>query len=1047
MNFRIPFALGCLSIIASATEIPQERARAVADGFVHADSVGKRLLPDHAVLSAQARGNVWIVHLAPHGYVVVAGSDACEPIVAFSERDFSEPDPNSPFAAILDGASTGCARAEVPTPRLLSVSPRAARWNRLEHPAATLLALSSPPSSATVVAPFLPSHWKQTQPYNDFSPQYLPSDTNDPYRGRTPCGCVATAAAQMMRHWQWPARLDDAFIRTHEFYPNGVYASSENFTIRFDGHVPLDWTTLADSYDSYHSSHYTYQYDLRGHVAESTRFPIARLILLCDVLADMYFSPDGSGADFADFAGNATAWYTPITQVDPQSAPVSAANAMRADIAAGRPILVSLPGHAVIGHGWADDGATQYVYLNYGWGGGNDGWYNLDDSSSDSRMIRAYLGFTPRRKVQLDPLPTVSGASPTLSWHLPPCYADSVNGFTVTATKCATARDDVVEDFSNPSGSASVNGFSIGTTSGDNTSPLLLIAPNTAGTYTLGTAVTLTSRSQLSFRLYSAYALSQTIQIQARFDGGDWTTISTPTLAATGESAWKTVRVYLGGHGGERAEIRVQASFAYGSFYPQAYYALLDDISLTDVLVNGATTTRNVAASARSCTLSGLDAGAVYQFTVTPQIAQAEESDAVSTTIAGTVHAPQPGALSYVPRNLAYNAATPDPAWAISGTGSGTAITTGNFSGGFSIDISGELTSSSTLSFRWQATGYYAPGSAYDILRATFTDTAGNTTTLWDLQNTEDQLSGQTVNIPLAALAGKSGEISVSFTHAGPQYSIEWAHVIFDGPTVSNVHVGVLPEIVWADETKTALAQPQITAVTSSSPAFAEGFYREAAIGDNCFDVACSASVVSLAAYPSHLSLAADSDVTVHPRGGGRFSVEVNPSGISSATADRSRLILTLEATDANGTKAYKDVVLRFSTETDPQSYVEEPSVTIADGSLTAKIPHSWLVDQGLVSAGASTAAFEAAARADADGDGMANWQEYVCGTNPKDSSDKLVCEIAFVNGVLTLSCRPTVLLQGFHPVFRGRVSLTDNSWLPLDTTHQRFFKVFVEQD
>lgn len=54
-----------------------------------------------------------------------------------------------------------------------------------------------------VVAAISDAHWTQGAPYNDYSPRGTLSYTNG-----WEAGCVAIAAAQELRHWQWPWRLE-----------------------------------------------------------------------------------------------------------------------------------------------------------------------------------------------------------------------------------------------------------------------------------------------------------------------------------------------------------------------------------------------------------------------------------------------------------------------------------------------------------------------------------------------------------------------------------------------------------------------------------------------------------------------------------------------------------------------------------------------------------------------------------------------------------------------------------------------------------------------
>ena len=249
--------------------------------------------------------------------------------------------------------------------------------------------------------------------------------------------------------------------------------------------------------------------------------------------------------------------------------------------------------------------------------------------------------------------------------------------------------------------------------------------------------------------------------------------------------------------------------------------------------------------------------------------------------------------------------------------------------------------------------------------------------------------------------------------------------------------------MAWETETLTALGTPEIRSVSSVS----EGFYSECGLGTTTFSVTCSESVTSLQALPSHLALVGDNDVTVTPRGNGRFTVSVTPSGVTEDNL-RSRMILTLAATDANGTTAYKDLSLRFA----PMEAVAAVTVTAQSASgaeLTAVIPYTWFVENGLASSGAADAVFEQAAYADSDGDGMANWAEYVCQTDPRDADEKLVCSIEVVNGKGKVSYWPSDIRSGYRAVVKGTDDLRSPVWTTVttETSTLHFFKVVIEME
>ena len=615
--------LACLALPSVAAWVAEKDASNVAAAFIANDAIGQAVLPGRSVGALARRGNLWIVPLSPSGHVIVAASDISAPIVGFSKKDFAEPDPNSPAYAYLAGVDASLAGMEA------KGGERHARWDRLlcgGGKKGGTRGADSP--SAVIVPPILESHYNQWQPYNDYSPVYAADTaglgTYGAYRGRCPCGCVATAAVQGFRHFRWPARIDRVDSFSHSFTDgNGLTTA---FPLRFDGHLPIDWDSLHDEYEPYIGG-----YDLRGKVAEAVRHPIARLLMFADVLAHMAFGVDGSAANYETVASNASEWYTAGTRVAPTDPQV------QADIASGVPVQVTVPGHAVVGHGWAAEGAESYIYINYGWGGDNDGYYNINDSTIQS----AYVGHYPRAKPQMDPLPRVCATNLTLNWHFPDFYTNSLSGFTVSFSKTATTPSTFLDDFSASSGTPSSGLFAVGEDSLGYDGKLLYALSNLGSSYfTFPGRYTLTSASALTFRLRSNYALGNSFEVQARFDNGDWTTLLAPELNDNGVSGWSTESVNLGGHGGQTVQFRLFKTFPGGSYYPNVKCILVDDFCVTDVLAPVAPEVRTVGKTARSLALTGLEASAAYSFAVTPSISGAlvdgETSEPVLTSIAGT---------------------------------------------------------------------------------------------------------------------------------------------------------------------------------------------------------------------------------------------------------------------------------------------------------------------------------------------------------------------------------------------------------------------------
>ena len=1044
----------------SAVSVTEGEARAAATAFVVVDPVGSAVLRGRTVSTVYERDGLWIAALSPSGHVILSGSDLADPIVGFSTNDFAEPDPDSPAYAYLVRISASLAAQES------NGGVRHARWDRLLGGGTNLklmaAAIESP--ETVVIPPFLQSHYNQCQPYNDYAPVYE-SSTNGlgSYRGRCPCGCVATAAAQEFRHFRWPARIDRVDSFNHSFTDTNNVETA--FPLRFDGHLPIDWGSLEDGYVSYasycvtnyypgggYSWGWRYDYDLRGFVDESVRYPIARLVLFADVLARMSFKSGGSSANYGTVANNASEWYIKGEWVDM----VDGAGRIKNDILAGVPCQVSIgaynennvryKGHEVVAHGWAESGSIQYLYINFGWGGSNDGYYNLADNFQDYQEKQVLVGHYPRAKPQIDPLPKVCGTDLALSWHFPDFYTNNLSGFTVSISRTATTPTTFLDDFSASSGVPSSSAIYVGTDSNGYDGNLLYTTAGSAGTFAFPDAYTLTSASVLSFKCLGYYTLGAVYEVQASFNGGDWETICAPSLPETGNSGWGTERIYLGGHGGESVRFRIRNSRSGGTYYPSGKI-LLDDFMVTDVLAPVAPQTLTVGKTARSASLSGFTGGATYSFTVTPDISGAlvdgETSESVSTAIAGTRNTPIPGELTYNLSTLSFSASDTSDTWSYSGT----AVDDTSVGDGRNCSITcsalGSLTSTSTLTFDWTADdlyGIYNGTDSYDVLTATFKAADGTESPLWCITNREAKTSRQQVSCNLATLSGQSGKIVISYSHKG--YGYGYGGVIY-APRVANILVSSVPAVAWNTETLTALGTPEIRSVSSVS----EGFYGECGLGTTTFSVTCSENVTSLQARPSHLALVSDNDVTVASRGNGRFTVSVRPSGVTEDNL-RSRMILTLAATDANGTTAYKDLSLRFA----PMEAVAAVTVTAQSASgaeLTAVIPYAWFVENGLASSGAADAVFEQAAYADSDGDGMANWAEYVCQTSPRDADEKLVCSIEVVDGKGKVSYWPSEIRSGYRAVVKGTDDLSTPVWTTVttETSSLHFFKVVIEME
>ena len=628
--------------------------RAEAETFLRSDSVGADFLFDRTVQSVEAKGALYLVRLAPSGYVVLSGNTAAEPVVAFSMNDYVD-ETSSPLATLLALADTNAVAAaviettDIAMPLTSSAlmkmgtsSRRAAKWADLlgttrasDDVAWPLMARADSASLTIRVKPLMTTTWSQWQPYNDYAPinQEAADVSTSPCRHRHACGCTATAYAQILNYWQWPTRFDTIVQTDHS-----KSGTTSPFTVRFDGCTAFDWNAMAASYPQGAAS----GYDLRGTLDESARYPVARLIMCSSVLARMAYAASVSRATIATAVQN-NPWYektNTVFRVDVKD-DATFFDLIRSDLQRGVPVAVTVPGHQLVAHGWAEDAdGTQYVCLNYGWGG-SDGYFNITEETqtlASGYVTSAVLGHTPIKTVQVEPLPDVSTSPVTLRWQSPPLVKDSFEGYDVRVRKGGATRSTWTEDFSShATATDSETGIFVGVVSGiDNETNLLRVKSRPSGAFNLMDEKVLTVSSVLTYRYRYYWTLGLGVRIQARFNGGAWEDIDTLPLGdGQAESNWETRQIALGDHADETISLRIFAeNGGKSSSDSNAKIGVqLDDFALTDVLSFDDAHV-SYATSARSATIDDLEEGAIYVFTVTPRCDGAVASASVQTRIA-----------------------------------------------------------------------------------------------------------------------------------------------------------------------------------------------------------------------------------------------------------------------------------------------------------------------------------------------------------------------------------------------------------------------------
>lgn len=377
-----------------ATTITADRATQATQAWIEAnDTLDVPLnasvsnVVSHAV---DMSGNlIHVVNLEGGGYVITSGDDQIEPILAFSDSGEWEFSGANPLWAILRRDASNryetVERAQNSGRKLLSAASTSsdkvklatarnkAKWEKLvaaqrskqAKSGIRLMASGGKSSISDVrVSPLVKSTWNQSYVIKSgiFSDtKYLCYNYCTPKQ--YPCGCVATAMAQVMRYHKWP--LSYVEPKTFSCSVDGIYT---NLTIK-GGYYDWDNMPLTPTYSS----------------SDKARQAIGKLTYDAGVSVGMMYEESGSGAYMSDVAPalrNTFGYANAIHEYGPSFGEICA------NLDAGCPVLWGISGdsggHAVGVDGYGYSTETFYVHVNMGWGGSSNAWYNPDDGITTS---------------------------------------------------------------------------------------------------------------------------------------------------------------------------------------------------------------------------------------------------------------------------------------------------------------------------------------------------------------------------------------------------------------------------------------------------------------------------------------------------------------------------------------------------------------------------------------------------------------------------------------------------------------------------------------
>ncbi len=350
---------------ASASPVDEATARTVASHFFASqyNLPSETLSPQIAYTASSIRDgkgttpSFYVVNFNNDGFVIVAGDDRVQPVLAFSDEGaFVTENMPEHIRFFLDGYSEDI--QHIIDNQQNTDETILQQWEALLSGD-----IPSPKDGDVVVGPLLGNNrWNQTKYYNDLCPE--DASGNVAYGGHAALGCGALVMGQVMRYWRFPT----SGTGSHS-YSCSYGTLSANFgatTYRYEN-MP-DQLTAANHPDS---------------CVEA----VATLLYHCGVAVNMNYGPAASVCNSNRIVSALSTYFrypNTVQYIERGSLSTSAwLNYLKGELDEGAPFMYGGSGNYG-GHVWTCDGYRDdnYFHFNWGWGGQQNGFYALTNCSS-----------------------------------------------------------------------------------------------------------------------------------------------------------------------------------------------------------------------------------------------------------------------------------------------------------------------------------------------------------------------------------------------------------------------------------------------------------------------------------------------------------------------------------------------------------------------------------------------------------------------------------------------------------------------------------------
>jgi hypothetical protein len=366
-------------------------------------TIGREVMRIEPFTDDEGETIYYVVYLQPSGFVIVSGDDFIEPIICFADDGQYSSRPDNPLGALvtrdlagrLDGLSKGggiqaMSGQSEPTDSQLKWSQLIALGEKesglLESQAARILDPARP--SDLRVGPLVKTKWAQQlccnfpakACYNYYTPRLENGSARwDDYGNPNnyPCGCAATAMAQLIRYHTYPSepnRITETITLSEDLNAQPTESRDEQILGGDENGGPYDWSLMIPEPDCFANL--------------NQRKAIGALCHDVGVSINMNYTSSGSAPQDDDKPKDALInifKYANVVMADSGGSNIGPGliQMINPNLDADSPVILYVSGempHAVVCDGYGYNSSTLYHHINLGWYGTDDAWYNLPDA-------------------------------------------------------------------------------------------------------------------------------------------------------------------------------------------------------------------------------------------------------------------------------------------------------------------------------------------------------------------------------------------------------------------------------------------------------------------------------------------------------------------------------------------------------------------------------------------------------------------------------------------------------------------------------------------